>query len=141
MSDQFSISVALAIFAKTNNDSAMPSKCAFYDKDGSIYLPNIPLTTEKYAHELALELLRKLVPVDPRLLAVTPIGFFDSIVQDPVARASRIITLGYRVIVSPGMPVLSELEFKDHEELRIALSRVSPDHFRVFRLGLSSTTC
>ena len=137
MSDKFNISVALAIFARTSNDSALPTKCAFYDKDGRIYLPNAPLTADKHAHQIAIDLIKVLVPVDLRLLTITPIGFFDPVIEDAAQRAEREVLLGYRVIVSPGMPVLSELEFKDHAELRIAATRISQNHLRVFRLGLS----
>jgi len=136
MQDKFKVSVVVAIFARTKNDTGLPDKCAFYDKDGKVYLPNAPLTANKHANEVALDLIKQLVPVDLRLLSITPIGFFDPITEDVAKRADREVILGYRVIVSPGMPVHNELEFKDHEELRISLERVSENHFRVFRLGL-----
>jgi hypothetical protein len=136
MQDKFRISVAIAIFARTSNDTSLPTKCAFYDKDGSVYLPNAPLTADMHANQVAINLIKTLIPVDIRLLSITPLGFFDPIIEDPAQRADREIILGYRVIVSPGMPVLQDLEFKDHEQLRIALERVSANHFRVFRLGL-----
>lgn len=136
MDNRFKVSVAVAIFARTENDKRMPSKCAFYDKDGQIYLPHAPVTDEFHANQVAMMLIRQTVPVDPKLLSITPIGFFDPILEDKTLRADREILLGYRVIVSPGMPVLNELEFKDNEELRIALSRVKETHYRLFRIGI-----
>ena len=136
MDDKFKVSVVLAIFIKSADDSTMPLKCAFYDKNGWIYLPSAPVTANQYAHQVAIDLVKKMIPIDPQLLHIIPIGFFDPIKSEDTDRANRTIMLGYRVIIAPGMPVLTELEFKDNEELGIAAERLSKDHFRIYRAGL-----
>jgi len=134
--DKFRISVAVAVFVREEGDKIAPHRCAFYDRDGKIYLPNEPVTVERHANQVAMNIIKWVVPVDPRLLSITPIGFFDPILKNTELRADREVVLGYRVIISPGMPVLKDLEFKDHEELKLAFDRVNPAHFRVFRVGL-----
>lgn len=134
MGDKLNVAVALTIFVRTKDDSAMPNRCGFFDKDGVISLPTSPVLASKYAHEVALELTHLLVPVDRRLLSITPIGFFDPIVE-AADQPERTILLGYRLIVSPGMPVVKNLEFKNYDELKIAAQRISPSHLRVFRAG------
>lgn len=134
--DKFAVSVVLAIFIKGENDSVHPQKCAFYDKEGKISLPSQRISSSQHASQVAVSLLKSLVPIDLKLLHITPVGFFDPITEKE--SPDREILLGYRVIISPGMPIHKELEFKDHADLGISAARVTQNHFRVFRAALHS---
>lgn len=133
------VSVAVAIFVRSDDDRSALNKCAFYDnQDGLIHLPEISVTTTEHAPQVAARLIKTLIPIDPRLYTVLPIGFFDPIIDDVNLRSDREIILAYKVIVSPGMPISNELEWKDYEGLTIAITRVKPTHFRIYRSGLYS---
>src|SRR4030065_370439 len=135
MEDKMKVTVAVAIFLKDAEDKVAPRKCAFYDKDGLLYLPSGPLTPQRHAAEIAVELAHTLVPVNPRLLTIAPLGFFDPLIMDEQKRINREILLAYRVYIAPGMPVNTELVWKNYEELGIAADRISQGHFRVYRAG------
>lgn len=137
MDNKFRVSVALAVLCR-NDNRAYPNKCAFYDTDDLIFLPNAPITYEKYANQVIVSLVKTIVPVNPMMINITSLGFFDPIQEEDSEeeRKNREIVLAYNVLVSPGMPILNKLEFKTYEELKLSIGRVNKTHLRIFRAGM-----
>ena len=136
---KFQVQVVTAIYVWGATENRQPIvTCGFLeDTDSQLYLPCKDLNEGQHAAEVAVELFRKYIAVDPRSLDIVPYGFFDPVrpLLDDYDKARRIIHLGYQTKIHPGTPVHPDLRFMTNEELQIARSRIARGHYEAYRTG------
>jgi len=138
---KFQVHVLAGIYVWGSDDAGQPTiTCGFLEDDNNVLtLPSQPVTHEQYAAQVAVELFRKFVAVDPRMLDIVPYGFCDPI-KPPLEEddmAHRTIHLCYKTRIHPGTPVHPDLRFMTHEEIAIARPRITRGHYEAYRAGLS----
>jgi len=136
------VDVVLVVILYGHNDVGQPQiKIGLLNNNGELTLPAKAVTHTHYATEQAVALIREMVGVPIEQLTVLPVDFFDPINQNTPLdeRKNRKLLLGYRVYITPGMPVNNKLEFYDYEGLELARSRISKSHARVFRAALNTS--
>jgi hypothetical protein len=129
--------VATIYVCGVSADGSPEITCGFLEKDDRFCLPNAPVTAEKHAAEVAVELFKTYLGVDLATIDVVPYGFFDPIRPPLPDKHNRHIILSYSTRIHPGTPVHSTLRFMNYEEINIARARIERGHYEAFRAGFS----
>jgi len=141
VADQFNVQVVASVYlCGTANDGSENITCGFIEcDDGVLHLPCSSITNKQHAAEVAYELFKETVGVDPRTIDIVPYGFFDPMVPalGETQKKNRIIYLGYKTKIYPGIPVHPNLRFMNDEELSNARAnqRIRRGHYEAYKAG------
>ena len=137
------VDILAGIYVWASSEDGSPiTTCGFLeDADSQLSLPSSVLDEKQHAAHTAIQLFRKYVAVDPRMLDIVPYGFFDPIrpaILNEIEMRERTISLYYKTKIHPGIPVHPDLRFMTHEELEIARPRITRGHYEAYRAGIGS---
>jgi len=134
MRDKFLIDIVLAIYTwYKNDDNFLEPKCGFLrGSDDKLYLPSQGLTNNLHASEVIIDIVKKLIKKNITEIDIVPLDFLD-----PINEEKRTITLSYKVMLKPSMPVYTNIEFLNYKELRENVVAKRRD-ITIFRRGLNS---